>query len=76
MIERGDMPPATELLGLIAITIMVVSYALEKRHPAFIAAFAFGCALAAVYAWAIQSYPFLIAEGIWAIIALRRWWTA
>lgn len=64
---------ATETLGIIAIVIMVSSYALEKRAPVFIAIFAAGCALAAFYAFLIGSYPFLIAESIWAVIAARRW---
>lgn len=64
----------TELLGLVAIVIMVGSYALEKRARIFIAIFAFGCVLAAIYAFLIQSYPFLIAEGVWSVIAARRWW--
>ncbi|MEX3008411.1 hypothetical protein [Hoeflea sp. TYP-13] len=63
----------TESLGLIAIIIMVGAYALEDRSSVFIAIFAFGCALAAFYAFLIGSYPFLIAEGIWAVIAARRW---
>lgn len=62
-----------EYLGLIAVIIMVGSYALEDRHPLFVLLFAGGCALAAFYAWLIGSVPFLIAEGIWAIIALVRW---
>ena len=66
--------PTVELLGLIAVIIMVSSYALEKRGRVYIAIFAFGCALAAFYAFLIHSYPFLIAEGAWSIIALRRWW--
>ena len=66
----------TEMLGLVAIVIMVGSYALEKRAPIFIAIFALGCALAAIYAFLIQSYPFLIAEGLWSVIAARRWWHA
>lgn len=52
---------------------MVASYALEKRGPGFIAVFAFGCALAALYAYLIGSYPFLVAEGLWCLIALKRW---
>ena len=60
-------------LGIVAITIMVTSYALEKRAPVFIATFALGCALAAVYAYFLNSYPFLIAESIWAVIAIGRW---
>lgn len=64
---------ATEVLGIVAIIIMVASYALEKRAPVFIAIFAVGCAMAAFYAFLIGSYPFLIAESIWAVIAFRRW---
>ncbi len=59
-------------LGSIAVFIMVASYALEDRHPLFILIFSFGCLLAAVYAYLIGSYPFLIAEGIWSLIAFRR----
>ena len=64
---------ATELLGLIAIIAMVTSYALEDRHPVFVLIFAISCAVAAIYAFLIGSYPFLIAEGIWSVIALRRY---
>ena len=63
----------TETLGIVAVFIMVASYALEHRHPVFVAIFASGCALAAVYALLIHSYPFVIAEGIWSVIAVRRW---
>ena len=69
--RRPDL--GVEALGIVAITIMVASYALEARHPIFIATFAAGCALAAFYALLINSIPFLIAEGIWAVIAFRRW---
>ncbi len=64
---------ATEVLGIVAIVIMVASYALEKRAPIFIAIFAAGCAMAAFYAFLIGSYPFLVAESIWSVIAFRRW---
>ncbi len=67
---------AVELLGVVAIVIMVTSYALEKKAAVFIAIFAFGCALAAVYAYFLGSYPFLFAESIWAVIAINRWRTA
>ncbi len=63
-----------ENLGFLAVVIMVVSYALEHRHPSLILVFSFGCALAAIYAWIIGSWPFFAAEGIWAIVALRRWY--
>ena len=67
------MPETVELFGIAAITIMVISYALEDRGKIFVVIFAVGCAMAAVYAWMIGSYPFLIAEGIWAVIAFWRW---
>ena len=65
------MPPA-EVFGIVAILIMVGSYALEQRHVAFVGIFALGCALAAGYAWLIASYPFFIAESIWCVIAAVR----
>ncbi|MHA1524252.1 MAG: hypothetical protein ACTSY1_07565 [Alphaproteobacteria bacterium] len=62
-----------ETFGIAAIVIMVASYAMEKRHPIYIAIFAVGCALAAVYAYLIGSYPFLAAESVWSVIAFFRW---
>ncbi len=62
-----------ETLGIIAVAIMVGSYALEQRGRAYVAIFAAGCALAALYAYLLGSYPFLVAESIWSLIALRRW---
>lgn len=63
----------TNHLGLVAVIIMVGAYAFESRHSIYILIFAFGCALAAIYAWLIGSIPFFIAEGIWSLIALWRW---
>lgn len=64
---------ATEILGITAVIIMVTSYGLEHKSPVFIAIFSFGCVLAETYAFLLGSIPFLIAEGVWAIIAFRRW---
>ena len=64
---------AIEIMGTIAISIMVISYALEDRHPLYVAIFAFGCAMAAIYAFLIGSYPFLVAESVWCLVALARW---
>lgn len=62
-----------EALGVVAVVIMVASYALEKRDPIYIAIFSVGCAMAATYAFLLGSIPFLAAEGIWAVIAFQRW---
>ena len=64
---------AIEIIGTIAISIMVISYALEDRNPLYIAVFAFGCAMAAIYAFLISSYPFLVAESVWSLVAFARW---
>ena len=53
-----------EVVGLVAITIMTGSYALEKRHSVFIATSSAGCALAAFYAFLIRLLLFVIAEGL------------
>lgn len=62
-----------EYFGIAAVVVMVASYALENRSPVFILIFAAACAAAALYALLIGSYPFFIAEGLWSLIALRRW---
>jgi len=63
----------TELFGLAAVIAMVTTYALEERSPWFVLAFALSCAAASLYAVLIQSLPFALAEGIWAVIAFLRW---
>ncbi len=63
----------TELFGLLAVTIMVASYALESRGSIYVGIFALGCLLAAIYAFLLGSYPFMIAESIWALVAALRW---
>ena len=65
-----------ESFGIAAVCVMVVSYGCEKLHPFFIASFSLGCLMAAVYAYLIQSYPFLVAETLWAFIAFKRWYDA
>ncbi len=62
------------LFGLFAVSVMVVSYALEARNPAFVLIFAGSCVLASVYGFMQGAWPFGIVEGIWSVIAARRWW--
>lgn len=59
--------------GVAALTFMMLMYALERRGPRFVLAFAFGCALASVYGFLAGTWPFGIVEAIWALIALRRY---
>lgn len=59
--------------GIAALTFMLLSYALEARGRVFILAFAIGCALSSAYGFLSAAWPFGIVEGIWAVVALRRY---
>jgi hypothetical protein len=59
--------------GFFAVTMMLVCYALEDRSEWYIFAFAVACALASVYGFLQGAWPFGVVEGIWAVIAARRW---
>ena len=59
--------------GLFAVTLMLVTYALEDRSRWFILAFAVACALGSVYGFLQGAWPFGLVEAIWAFVALRRW---
>jgi hypothetical protein len=65
---------ALTIFGLFAVTAMLVTYALEKRSPWFVLAFAGACLLASVYGFLQGAWPFGVVEAIWAIVAARRWW--
>jgi hypothetical protein len=58
------------LFGLFAVTLMLVTYALENRSRWFILAFALACMLGS------GAWPFGLVEGVWSLVALRRWWMA
>jgi len=64
------------LFGLFAVAAMVVCYALERRSPWFILAFAASCVLGSVYGFLQGAWPFGLVEAVWSIIAARRWWVA
>lgn len=63
------------LFGLIAVTAMLVFYALEDRSAWFILAFAGACLLASLYGFLQGAWPFGVVEAIWAVVAFRRWQT-
>jgi hypothetical protein len=64
---------ALTLFGLIAVTSMLIFYALEDRTPWFILAFAGSCGLASAYGFLQGAWPFGVVEGIWAGVAIHRW---
>jgi hypothetical protein len=61
------------LFGLFAVTMMLVCYALEERSPWYGLGFAFACALGSLYGFLQGAWPFGLVEGVWALVALRRW---
>ncbi len=63
------------LFGLFAVTAMLVCYALESRSHWFTLAFAFACGLGSAYGFLQGAWPFGLVEAIWAIVALRKWWS-
>jgi hypothetical protein len=62
------------IFGLFAVTAMLVTYALEKRSPWFILAFAGSCLLGSAYGFLQGAWPFGLVEAVWAIVAAVRWW--
>ena len=61
------------LFGLLAVTAMLVFYALEYRSPWFILAFAGACALASAYGFLQGAWPFGVVEAVWAAVGVHRW---
>jgi hypothetical protein len=59
--------------GLVAVSLMLVFYALEARSSWYVLGFAFACALGSVYGFLQGAWPFGIVEGIWSLVAGRRW---
>ena len=61
------------LFGATAVTFMMVMYALERRHPGFVLAFACGCALSSAYGFLAGTWPFGVVEAVWAAVAIHRY---
>ena len=64
------------VFGLIAVTLMLVFYALEKRSRWYTLAFAGACVLGSVYGFLQGAWPFGLVEAVWSLVAIRRWWLA
>lgn len=60
--------------GAIAITVMMVCYALEPRSAGFILAFAAACLAASVYGFLQGAWLFGVVEVVWSGVAVRRWY--
>jgi hypothetical protein len=58
--------------GVVALTFMMLMYTLEQRSRGFILAFALGCVLSSVYGFLSGAWPFGVIEGVWTILAVRK----
>lgn len=61
------------LFGLLAVTAMLVTYAMESRSHWFVLLFAVSCGLGSTYGFLQGAWPFGLVEAIWAVVAFRRW---
>ena len=59
--------------GLIAVSLMLICYAMETRSRWWILGVAFACALGSAYGFLQGAWPFGLVEAIWALVALWRW---
>jgi len=50
-----------------------VCYALERRSPAFVLAFAAACLASSAYGFLAGAWPFGVVELVWAGVAVQRW---
>ena len=61
--------------GVVAVSFMMVMYALERRHRRYILAFACGCVLSSGYGFLSGAWPFGVVELVWSVIAVRRYFS-
>ena len=64
------------VFGSIAVSVMVSAYWLEHRSIWFILIFAVASAATALYSGLAEVYPITVIEGLWSLIALRRFFSA
>ena len=70
---------ALTIFGLIAVTLMLIFYALEHRSSWYVFLFAITCIMSSIYGFLQGAWPFGVIEIFWTIVALRHrhsiiWW--
>jgi hypothetical protein len=60
--------------GLVAVTLKLLFYALERRSRWYTLAFAGACALCSAYGFLQGAWPLGAVEAVWSVVAARRWW--
>jgi hypothetical protein len=62
------------LFGLVAVSLMLLFYAMEDRSHWCVLGFAVACVLGSTYGFLQGAWPFGLVEGIWSLVAVRKWW--
>ena len=62
------------IFGACAVTAMLLSYALERRSSWWVLVFTLACLASSVYGWLAGTWHFGVVEGVWAVVAFRRWY--
>jgi hypothetical protein len=65
---------ALTLFGLVAVSAMLICYALESRSRWWTLAFGAACLMGSAYGFLQGAWPFGLVEGVWALVAARKWW--
>ncbi len=60
------------VFGSIAVSIMFLSYWTEERSKWLVLVFAIGSGMTSLYSGLAEVYPITVIEGLWAMVALRR----
>lgn len=71
--QTADGSMLVTVYGVLAVSFMMLMYALEDRGKGFTLAFAAGCVLSSLYGFLANAWPFGIVELVWAGVALRRY---
>jgi hypothetical protein len=61
------------LFGVLAVSAMLLFYALELRARVFVLAFAGACAASSAYGFLAGAWPLGAVEAAWSLVALQRW---
>lgn len=60
------------IFGVIAVSIMFLSYWTEERTKWLVLVFAVGSGMTSLYSGLEEVYPITVIEGLWALVALQR----
>jgi hypothetical protein len=64
---------ALTIYGAVAVTTMMIAYALESRAAMFVLIFACACLASSAYGFLQGAWPFGVVEIVWSAVAFLRW---